>query len=311
MHGDAHACTREFSANARERIAANWASEFRQLKDGAKVLDLATGNGALITRIPDSLPASVQTVEAIGVDIATIDQTAPKYLRADERLKVEFQGGVDVSALPYADAQFDLVTSQYGIEYGNIFATFREACRVTRDRLVLLVHAADGVVVRQNTDIVRQVRFILSETDVIAHLRRLNDDHCSENLAQVKQALSQIRKEMKLLENPSFLDAVLEHLTSLLCGVSAHPSGAVASAIDDLERHLGTHAERMADLWTAARTKAELAELLHMVLPRSMQAQDVEPEYSDGGSYLVGYWIRARRVQPQDSPNRISANLMN
>jgi hypothetical protein len=52
--------------------------------------------------------------------------------------------GIDARNLPFAAASFDVVVSQFGVEYAGLEAAGVEAARVCRARLLLLTHAARG-----------------------------------------------------------------------------------------------------------------------------------------------------------------------
>jgi ubiquinone/menaquinone biosynthesis C-methylase UbiE len=294
--GDLHACTREFSKDARRRIETKWASEFSQLCGGASVLDLATGNGALIASLPACLPPSMPQVKAVGIDLASIENSAAKYCQSNDILDVEFRGGINVASLPFEDEMFDLVTSQYGVEYADFSVAFKQACRVARDRLVFLVHAADGVVVRQNFDIVRQVAFVVDEIGVFQILRDYLYSQKSADWSPVNNVFEQLRREIYRVENKSFLEAVVHQLRQLVSALRVYPTDNILAAIDGFEASMKAHGARMAALNEAAKSKSELETLLQEDLPDWMQAREIEAEYSDDGEYLVGYWIKANRI---------------
>jgi|GEM_PF-2002668 len=296
QRGDAHACTREFSADARTIIASNWKRHFGQLESGARLLDLATGNGALPTYLADTLPLGVRDIEAVGVDLATIEKTAPKFVRPDARVSMEFRGKVDIADLPFEDDEFDLVTSQYGIEYADLPKALAEACRVTRGRLVLLMHASEGVVVRQNADIVRQIRLVTDELRMVDLVRQylVKPDHDGRTL--LLQAFEQLQSEIATVENPSFLRTFQQQLKQICDSLHTYPATTVTAVIDEFEERLSNHADRMASLESAAVTAQELQTILHRQIPSEMQAQDIKPLYSDEGAHLIGYWVEAWRV---------------
>lgn len=117
-----------------------WRQFFVGFAAGAKLLDLATGGGDVIRR-------------AIGVrrefDITGIDLADLSAVRATlPKTGVRLIGNADLSRLPFADAQFDGVTSQFGIEYADRAQAAHEAIRVLapggRGRFVMH-HAASAI----------------------------------------------------------------------------------------------------------------------------------------------------------------------
>jgi hypothetical protein len=119
-------------------LESAWGEFFSALPDGAKMLDLATGGGDVIRRAI----AVGRNFRISGVDIADLSAvivTLPQ---------VEFIGNTELSHLPFPDAAFDAVTSQFGIEYAEPATSTREATRVLvrggRGHFVL--HHADGAI---------------------------------------------------------------------------------------------------------------------------------------------------------------------
>jgi SAM-dependent methyltransferase len=101
-------------------LESAWANFFSQLPDGARLLDLATGGGDVIRRAI----AADRNFRISGVDIAdlsTVSGTLPG---------VELIGNTELSRLPFTDAAFDAVASQFGVEYADPAAATREAVRV-------------------------------------------------------------------------------------------------------------------------------------------------------------------------------------
>lgn len=296
--GDVHACTREFSPDARTKIAAQWKKQFRHLEDGSRILDLATGNGALLTYLPQSLAANCRQIEAIGVDLATVEQTALSSSPSDARVQVEFRGGIDVAALPFGDDEFDLVTSQFGIEYADLPNALSEACRVAKNQLVFLMHAAEGVVIRQNGDIVRQIYMVLDDWAAIDLARAYSINPCAETKESITGVFSALQQEIGALENPSFLVAFRQQFAQLIQALHAYSPANAITTIDQFEAQLRTHADRMAALCNAGRTERDLQKLLQALVPDTARKYGIEPFYSDGGAYLVGYWVTIWLVNP-------------
>jgi SAM-dependent methyltransferase len=120
-----------WSVGPYERIAARFAPVQDQLvrllevRPGERVLDLATGTGDVAIR------------EArLGAQVTAIDSAGPMLERAKERaqeegVEVKFDLG-DVEYLPYEDACFDVLSSNFGLvfapDHANVAA---ELARVT------------------------------------------------------------------------------------------------------------------------------------------------------------------------------------
>src|SRR3546814_5678640 len=83
------------------------------------------------------------------IDAIDLAQVAPAWVSSQPapcRQALHFHSGVFAEALPFDDNSFDLVTSQYGIEYCDDVRTTPEVARVLAPdgRVALLLHHADS-----------------------------------------------------------------------------------------------------------------------------------------------------------------------
>lgn len=117
-----------------------WAEVVRKLRKNASVLDLATGDGTVLVKMRKARP----DLKLTGVDSA---RTLPPAAGG-----IQLKPGVAVERMPFPDARFDLVSSQFGIEYGDVAAAVRETGRVLRPggQICFVVHHASGPIVEHN-----------------------------------------------------------------------------------------------------------------------------------------------------------------
>jgi ubiquinone/menaquinone biosynthesis C-methylase UbiE len=96
------------------------------IKRGVELLDVACGTGNL------AIPAVRQGANVIGVDIATNLLEQARARAAEEGLKADFREG-DAEALPFPDAQFDVVVSMFGAMFAPrpalVAAELTRVCR--------------------------------------------------------------------------------------------------------------------------------------------------------------------------------------
>lgn len=142
----------DFAANYDGEIAAFWEQQFARVPAGGRVLDLCTGNGAIALLAAMYFEAQQRDVAVTAVDAAKISpaRMAHRHPDLDAAIsKIIFidQSPVETLALP--GGAFDLVTSQYGIEYCDWAAAAAQAARLLRPggRLALVCHAASSDIV--------------------------------------------------------------------------------------------------------------------------------------------------------------------
>lgn len=125
-------------------LAAHWRQALARLSANARVLDLGTGNGAL----PYLLLQSCKDLSVV-CDAVDVVEPHPRWLMQwpqAERDRVRLHGGVSCERLPFPGAHFDLVVSQFGIEYADLDLALPEALRVLKadGTLRFAVHHVDA-----------------------------------------------------------------------------------------------------------------------------------------------------------------------
>jgi len=117
----------------------------RSMAAGARLLDIACGNGSVTAAAVGTGTESDGAIEVFGID------------RAEEAVRAysaRFPAGVGVACdarrLPFPDRCFGIVASQFGIEYAGE-AAFGEAARVTAPGglFAAVIHRMEGAIHRE------------------------------------------------------------------------------------------------------------------------------------------------------------------
>lgn len=124
-------------------IAAFWEDFFAATANrdqATRLLDVATGNGAILKMALSKLDANTTSITCVDISKAAI-----------ENVKQQFPGTVgvvaDARAIPLNSGQFNLVTSQFGIEYAGLEAVSEAARLVSKGgQLALMLHIEGGIV---------------------------------------------------------------------------------------------------------------------------------------------------------------------
>ena len=141
--GRLHSCTNTSDRNYDGAVGDFWGEFFAATRNGARILDLATGNGALPLLVHRTLEGSAR-VDAI--DLAAL---SPAWYEPAKHPEIRFHAGIRMEGLPFEDAMFDDVVSQFGFEYADRTQALSEALRVATPgaRLAFVMHHADSVLV--------------------------------------------------------------------------------------------------------------------------------------------------------------------
>lgn len=138
-----------------------WKAFIAPVEGSPRVLDLATGDGRVLAWLMQMRPG----ISAAGTDLAP--QLPPPPPGAT------VMPGVAMEDLPFEDDSFDVVTSQFGFEYGDTPRTAKEIARVLAPggRVGLMVHRGDGPILEHNAVRREQIDWVLSQEKLFDRIR--------------------------------------------------------------------------------------------------------------------------------------------
>ena len=156
--GPMHSCIGSFDAGYTGAIGDFWDAQAGAMAAGARVLDLATGNGALPLRFWE------RHGDAIAIDAVDLAALAPQWHQSGTHPRIRFHQGVAMEALPFPDASHDWVVSQFGFEYADRDAALGECLRVLAGggTLAFVMHHADSVLVAVGRNELANVQCLLA-----------------------------------------------------------------------------------------------------------------------------------------------------
>lgn len=139
-------CGGEGGTNYQPVIAQGWRQFFDGLADGARMLDICTGNGAVARLAAETAVARNMRFAIDAVDAAAINPIHP----GPGAEMIRFSPRIPAESLPFPDGCFDAIVGQYAIEYTDLSRTLVELRRVSRATAAVrfVTHAAGSVVVQ-------------------------------------------------------------------------------------------------------------------------------------------------------------------
>ncbi len=159
--GASHPALQQFWSEFFERWGLRYAA--------ANYVDVATGNGAVLETALRVLDGGKTTVSCVDVAPAAIENVTERFPGVNGIV-------ADAAAMPVDDGAYDIVTSQFGVEYAGAEAVF-EAARLVAPGgcLALLMHIESGIVHKECTDSLaaierlRDSNFIALATELFRH----------------------------------------------------------------------------------------------------------------------------------------------
>lgn len=283
--GQAHSCINTQTSDGAE-LAGIWGELALTLKGGARVLDLATGNGAvaelLVTRNPE--------LHITGIDHADI---------APAKSQVSYLGNVDITKLPFADKSFDVVTSQFGFEYAAQTAAAREAARVLADggRLCFLLHHPHSAIVESNSHKIPEIEGLLSPDGLLDQCRDcLNDELSFADLENAGQAyLASNRHRSRQISGQVF-EAI-----GTLFDLKQRTPALAQSQLAALVARITDEGDRLRQMRDAAVSEAQVNDLIGTFADAGITLEAPELFHTgvntgvDGTAALIGWLLRGKR----------------
>jgi SAM-dependent methyltransferase len=261
-------CTLALPPAARALLADGWHARLDGWPRDVRLLDVACGRGAVLALARDAGFTSLA-----GVDLAAVPPGDLPII-----------GGIDATALPFPDHSHDLVLSQYGLEYAGLLPAAREAARVAGRGLILLLHAAEGVLVADAAEQAAQTRWLADELGIFAALYAHFAAPTQESAATIDGLLAAIVARAETASNTSLLEAVWRGAQD----AQALPDPRAAAAA--LAAGVAAHGARLAALVAAAPDAHATA-----ALAADLTAQGFATTITDAGPPLIGRWLVATR----------------
>lgn len=262
--------------------------------------DLACGAGAVVERaLAQAKERSHHYCNVVGVDYSL---AAAANIKARFHSKEADVSGVvaDLSNAPFASGAFDIVTSQFGVEYAGRAALEGAAAYVApKGEIVCVVHYSGGAIDAECTENENAAVAIL-ESGVFDAAARLfaGDINASERLAALRDAILRLR-DYEALRAPSAGLALLKRLSQDLVRVverraAFHP-GDILGWIKGNQAEVVAYRDRMASMRAAALSKSDVDAVLTAWRGAGLDIVKPTTLSADAARGPAAWCLRARR----------------
>jgi len=281
-------------------LAETWTDFFARLTDRASILDVCTGNGGTAILAAKAARELSRNFDILGVDLAPIDPAA--HVKIDPGLirAIRFQGGVDAAALPFEDDRFDVVTSQFGIEYAGLDRPGVEAARVLKNggRLRFVVHATKGIAeegARHELALVPTLGSARLHEALRRALMAVESLNCGQGTRpEAERAVEHFIGEIedldnKLKDNPNQATILTlgRRLLRLFEAMETSAIPDILREVDASERSVEAHLLRLEALAAAASTEEEIIAAVNTLIGAGVDAR--HHALTDGPDMLA--WV--------------------
>jgi ubiquinone/menaquinone biosynthesis C-methylase UbiE len=244
-----------------------WAEFFSGMADGARLLDIGTGNGAIPLIARRTAEALGRRFQIHGADLARINPTGDVPGGAALFAGITFHPGVAAEQLPFEAASIDAVSGQYALEYTDVARSLAQVLRVLAPggKAQFVMHHAESIVVARARAALRHADLVLTETKVYRKLRRFLEAE-RRTPAAARRAWDELAADMAVLRETAVrepgrrvIDVTLDAIPKLLDQRRRLAPAALAREIDAVENDLRYAGRRQNDLIAVALSDAALA----------------------------------------------------
>lgn len=280
-YGNIHSFSQNAAGNYDGVVADFWRARFEGLEDGARLLDVGTGNGAIALLALESADRLTRRVELHGVDMADIEPAKQVRDRALAQAleRIRFHGSTGAEAMPFADGFFDLACSQFGIEYSDLSRSIPEVGRVLRPGggFSAILHHRHSVLLQATREELAQLEFVLDEVKLYLRarnlLRTLRDEkrragggsrpgpELEKKHKALKQAMDRVRDAAESSRNPNMLLGPMRYVQEIFAALPRSTPDEMLGWLDEAWRRVEANRRRLLDMLEAARGEAEMEDL--------------------------------------------------
>lgn len=293
-----------------ESFRAPWLAFLAELDGSSSILDLCTGNGAVLLIAAECS----ESFDLHGVDSADIDP--PRYNAGFREVlqNMTFYPHTSVTALPFGNAQFDAVTSQYGIEYAPLDAASAEAVRVLKPggRGRFITHAADGVTVKQAARELADIDDLLHQEGVfdaasdalqLVHpIEEATDKPDAGTVAAAQAAYGAFNAKLATLGDTwqeRAAAAVFQSTGSILQHTFLNrrhfPLAALLEKVRETQQAVEQHRDRLQLLRDSALTEEDCESMRKTFAELGCSASDLDAIHDVAGENLLGWCVTIRK----------------
>ncbi|MDJ0710612.1 MAG: class I SAM-dependent methyltransferase [Woeseiaceae bacterium] len=288
-------------AGAHPVLGAHWRGKLTalpKLSSSSRHIDLATGNGIVIRYVRSLLGANAPRTWGLDLSAAAID-----------RLKRDYPDVIgvvaDVGSTGLDGATFDLVTSQFGVEYAGLEG-FVEAARLVRPggTLAVVAHSRPGIIHDEcatNIDVIERVRsegiFRKTRTHFAiagSYGRSVGAGRALKGYKQGRRQLRRLLQQFGAGAANGFLLQLNNDLERIGSRVSSYDSRELGAWLHKLDCESLDYLSRMNAMTRAALSRQDLGRVVLQLERSGMAIDEVEAIFDDDVAQ-IGWSITARR----------------
>ncbi len=299
--GALHSCTCAFDDNYEGAVVTFWTEQIKGLRQGATIVDLGSGNGAIPLLLKRKLTENGLTAQIHGVDLADIDPRATVPHGQALFAGIRFHPGVAMTQLPFADGVVDLVTGQYALEYADLEPATREIARVIGDTgcAAFVLHSRDSILATTTVEQLETCSFLLDRSNLYPAARdmatalargttpetraRLTaDTRAQQQRLHLNEAAASLLQRIDVVKTPDIMQVALTQVSDALKAASTGIEATAMALLDTSEAAFRDEWHRLGDLHTAALSAERISWLRDRFVALGYRSDFGRLQHDDG-----------------------------
>ena len=285
-----------------------WMEYFAAVRDdfpSPRLLDVASGSGAVIE-------CALEAFAGAALDAWCLDSSPAAIQGLRERFPSVTGLRCDAGSIPSEAGRFDLITSQFGIEYAGLDAIRRLPDALTPDgRIVLLMHHEGGLIQAEcaaSLDAVKRVqscRFIELARDMFAAgfaavrgADRNPYDDAATKLAPAVQSLEELMSESGQDVAAGTVARLYHDVARIHSRLPNYDPDEVLGWLERMASELEAYGGRMASMLEAALDAPEFERLCQSLTERGCILDTAGPFKPSDHEEPLGWALVARHATP-------------
>jgi ubiquinone/menaquinone biosynthesis C-methylase UbiE len=288
-----------------QEVREAWVEFFSGLPDGARLLDVGTGNGVVPLIAAETAASLGRTWQIHATDLARIDPVRHVPDGARRFAGITFHPGVATEKLPFEAGSFDAVSAHYAFEYADRDSALAELGRVLKPGgdAQFIVHHAESALVRAALQSLHEAHWLLAEAKIYRRVHKLVTmegdfgDTAKTTAASLQAAIKELKDGIDIARRRGggrVLAVALDAVQKLLELRRSHPAAKVGLEVDRAEAAMRDSVRRLKDLVDHARSDADMGAFEAQARAAGFEVVARTPQFH-GGDNLVGWRVRLHK----------------
>ncbi len=286
-----HSCAAGINPKDQQQVEAFWRDFAVHLESGSKIIDMATGNGA----VPHALLSGNSDLDITAIDIAEI-QPEKLFAQYPTLAKVEFHSNVDITNVDaelISEGTAEYITSQFGVEYAELAGVINSAHRllISGGKIRWLMHNKRSELLKSSAPIIAELTILLQPSGLIETLIKWSKGEISiEDLEREGRDFL----ASKFAKSERISGQVFSAIEQLIQAKGSQKID-VEQASKDMSKRMLFELQRLEQLSAAALSETDVFDLEKLLQDRGFGKISINKFMLDPNDYLLGWTVEAEK----------------